>query len=120
VLCSDVLCCAVLCCAVNCLLLLQRDELNLTRASGVLDRDHLGLRDVKEQILEFIAVGKLKDQLAEGGGARETGAGAGRGRGRDSSSDTSAAGGGGVGKDSEREASRSITSKVLCLVGPPG
>lgn len=66
----------------------QRDELNVTRASRVLEADHLGLQDVKRQVLEFIAVAKLKDSQSgqEGGG----------------------------------DASRSIASKVLCLIGPPG
>jgi ATP-dependent Lon protease len=36
------------------------DELDLHKAAEVLDSDHFGLEDVKSQILEFIAVGKLK------------------------------------------------------------
>jgi ATP-dependent Lon protease len=66
----------------------------------VLDADHLGLQDVKKQILEFIAVGKLKDdqRVVESGESAEEGPGL--------------AGG--------REISRGITSKVLCLIGPPG
>lgn len=36
------------------------DELDLHKASEVLNSDHYGLEDVKSQILEFIAVGKLK------------------------------------------------------------
>eukprot|EP00604_Paraphysomonas_vestita_P002956 CAMPEP_0174820794 /NCGR_PEP_ID=MMETSP1107-20130205/4839_1 /TAXON_ID=36770 /ORGANISM="Paraphysomonas vestita, Strain GFlagA" /LENGTH=502 /DNA_ID=CAMNT_0016036799 /DNA_START=1081 /DNA_END=2586 /DNA_ORIENTATION=+ len=36
------------------------DELNIQNASQVLNNDHYGLDDVKSQILEFIAVGKLK------------------------------------------------------------
>jgi ATP-dependent Lon protease len=41
------------------------DSLDLTRARRILDRDHYGLDKVKERILEFLAVRKLK---AEGKG----------------------------------------------------
>jgi ATP-dependent Lon protease len=36
------------------------ESLDLTQAGTVLDEDHYGLADVKERILEFIAVGKLR------------------------------------------------------------
>lgn len=36
------------------------DNLDLPRAREVLDSDHSGLDDVKERIIEFLAVGKLK------------------------------------------------------------
>ena len=36
------------------------DQMNLTQAKHVLDEDHYGLKDVKDRILEFIAVGKLQ------------------------------------------------------------
>ncbi|KAF4651518.1 ATP-dependent Lon protease pim1, partial [Perkinsus chesapeaki] len=38
----------------------SEDNFNIARASEVLNEDHYGLKDVKERILEFIAVGKLK------------------------------------------------------------
>jgi ATP-dependent Lon protease len=37
------------------------DKLDLKRAEQVLERDHYGLEDVKERILEFLAVRKLKE-----------------------------------------------------------
>jgi len=37
-----------------------KDHLDLPRASRILDQDHYGLKDVKERILEFLAVGILK------------------------------------------------------------
>lgn len=48
---------------------LTEDDLDIARARKVLDQDHYGLGDVKERILEFLAVRKLKqerkDELAE-------------------------------------------------------
>ncbi len=42
----------------------SRDRFNLQSARRILDRDHYGLEDVKNRILEFIAVGKLKGDIA--------------------------------------------------------
>ncbi|BCR05992.1 Lon protease [Desulfuromonas versatilis] len=42
----------------------SRDSFNLAKARRVLDRDHYGLDDVKERILEFIAVGKMKGDIS--------------------------------------------------------
>ncbi len=39
------------------------DNLNLKRAENILERDHYGLHDVKERILEFLAVKKLKSDM---------------------------------------------------------
>jgi ATP-dependent Lon protease len=36
------------------------DKLNLKVAQGILERDHYGLEDVKERIIEYLAVRKLK------------------------------------------------------------
>ena len=37
------------------------DKLNLKRAETILERDHYGLEDVKERIIQYLAVRKLKD-----------------------------------------------------------
>ncbi|MGE5153101.1 MAG: endopeptidase La [Bdellovibrio bacteriovorus] len=42
----------------------SKDKLDLKRARRVLDRDHYGLDDVKERILEFLAVGIHKGEIA--------------------------------------------------------
>ena len=42
----------------------SEDRLDLDHARKVLDRRHDGLEDVKERILEFIAVGKLKGEVS--------------------------------------------------------
>mgnify|MGYP001176964017 CR=1 FL=1 len=43
---------------------MSRDAFKIERARRVLDRDHYGLQDVKERILEFIAVGKMKGDIS--------------------------------------------------------
>ncbi len=42
----------------------SKDKLDLKRARRVLDRDHYGLSDVKQRILEFLAVGIHKGEIA--------------------------------------------------------
>ena len=39
-----------------------QDDLDISRARKVLDKDHYGLKDVKERILEFLAVRKLREE----------------------------------------------------------
>jgi ATP-dependent Lon protease len=41
----------------------SKDKLDLKRAQKILDRDHYGLEDVKERILEYLAVLKLKGNM---------------------------------------------------------
>ncbi|GFO56671.1 Lon protease [Geomonas sp. Red276] len=42
----------------------SKDSYNLDRARRILDRDHHGLADVKDRILEFISVGKMKGDIS--------------------------------------------------------
>jgi len=42
----------------------SKDQLDLQRARKVLDRDHYGLGDVKDRIVEFLAVGALKGEVS--------------------------------------------------------
>ncbi len=41
------------------------DRLNLKRAEEILERDHYGLSDVKDRVLDFLAVRKLQEQRSE-------------------------------------------------------
>lgn len=41
----------------------SKDNLNIKRAAKILDRDHYGLEKVKERILEYLAVLKLKKDM---------------------------------------------------------
>lgn len=47
------------------------DRLDLEHAAEILDRDHYGLQDVKDRVLEFLAVRKLKQR--ENGGPEAAG-----------------------------------------------
>lgn len=42
----------------------SKDKVNLRNAKKILNEDHEGLNDIKERILEFIAVGSLKGEIA--------------------------------------------------------
>lgn len=42
----------------------SKDSYRIDRARKILNRDHYGLEDVKERILEFIAVGKMKGDIS--------------------------------------------------------
>jgi ATP-dependent Lon protease len=42
----------------------SKDKLDLKRAGRILDRDHYGLDDVKQRILEFLAVGIHRGEIA--------------------------------------------------------
>ncbi len=42
----------------------SEDNLDISHARKILDRDHYGLEDVKERILEFLAVGIMKGQIS--------------------------------------------------------
>jgi len=43
----------------------SEDRLDIDEARKILDEDHYGLGDVKERILEFLAVGKMRREQAE-------------------------------------------------------
>ncbi len=42
----------------------SKDKLGIEKAREILDRDHDGLEDVKERIIEFLAVGAYKKEIA--------------------------------------------------------
>jgi Lon-like ATP-dependent protease len=42
---------------------LSKENFDISYARSVLDQDHYGMRDVKDRILEFIAVGKLRNSV---------------------------------------------------------
>ncbi len=68
------------------------DNLDIKHARDVLDEDHYDLEDIKERILEFLAVRKLREERKEELEARDTG-------------------------DYIRREREGV---ILCFVGPPG
>ncbi|MDF1501128.1 MAG: endopeptidase La [Anaerolineales bacterium] len=68
------------------------DNLELEHARDVLDEDHYGLEDVKERILEYLAVRKLKSERGEEG----------------------------VFEEDVDEIRKTREGVILCFVGPPG
>jgi ATP-dependent Lon protease len=97
----------------------SRDRLDLVRAREVLDADHTGLDEVKDRIVEELAIRKLRAQRAQPDqrGSTSTQASAGP----DSDRDGGSSGSDGTGSDdtgSDDTPARHGT--ILTLVGPPG
>ncbi len=114
------------------------DKINLMRAEEILEEDHHGLEDVKDRILEFLAVRKLQlDRAAEAAAEPEPGGGEESDVAEESETDPSA-GPGEVREDLPAEAGstaestgedmsisaadihHSGRSPILLFVGPPG
>ncbi len=68
------------------------DNMDLSHARTVLDEDHYGLEDIKERILEYLAVRKLKQERGDELAKRQL-------------------------KDEIRKAREGV---ILCFIGPPG
>jgi len=91
------------------------DRLELDHAAEILDRDHYGLQDVKDRVLEFLAVRKLKGRDEGDSGEPEGG------------TETGESGEAGPAEDAEAdvpirsfEESEEGPGSTLLFVGPPG
>ncbi|MDD9933218.1 MAG: endopeptidase La [Myxococcales bacterium] len=73
------------------------DRLDVSRAADVLDADHYGLSDVKDRVLEFLAVRQLHDEVARQRAAADAEA-----------------------KDEDAEEGASAKGPILLFIGPPG
>ena len=68
------------------------DDLDISHARQVLDQDHYGLQDIKERILEYLAVRKLRQERADEFSNKEF----------------------------EDKIRREREGVILCFIGPPG
>jgi ATP-dependent Lon protease len=102
----------------------SEEDLDVQRAARILDEDHYGLKDVKDRILEFLAVRQLSQAREAGSGRRDAEAQAEK---TDAAAEVSSGGAPGgatvpgktdVGKDT-REAARA-KGRILLFIGPPG
>ena len=82
------------------------EHLDIPEAAGILDEDHYGLGDVKDRVLEFLAVRQLRcSRRRSGGGASEV-----RSRGRTKDE----------GHRTAKDARERAKGPILLFVGPPG
>ncbi len=81
-------------------------ELNIAKSTKVLDEDHFGLKKMKERILEYLAVLKLKQNKYE---SEKTA----------SAQEKTQTAGHGDTKD-EKKPKKATVPTILCFVGPPG
>lgn len=90
------------------------DRLDLTEARNILDADHTGLDDVKDRLVEFLAIRKLRAERAAEDAAAELAAEA-EAQPADADPSTGAAGATPAARPSSRRG-----GAILALVGPPG
>ena len=105
------------------------DKIDLHRAEEILDEDHYGLDDVKDRVLEFLAVRKLQHERSDADGAEvEDDGGAAAGHSDEAAADEGVAEAvpddeakGDAGVDSEDEAATTAgRGPILLFAGPPG
>ncbi|HWV57574.1 MAG TPA: endopeptidase La [Longimicrobiales bacterium] len=95
------------------------DEIDLTRAAEILDEDHYGLEDVKDRVLEFLAVRKLQMDRAAATVA-ESDAGEAGAASTDAAEDAETGNGEAV-TDATHEKAKAVgRGPILLFVGPPG
>ena len=110
----------------------SEDKIDLSLSSEILDDDHYGLEDVKDRVLEFLAVRKLQlerfpdSETQEEGDDKDEGA---KNKDNDEGEgDAHTAGGNGVSGLEEEEGNSSVQEEdpaagrgpILLFVGPPG
>ena len=105
----------------------SQDKIDLALSTEILDEDHYGLEDVKDRVLEFLAVRKLQldrsEDSEEGAGDEETGEAAETGE-ADGAVESSEANGAAEVADAPEESAAAEPvggrGPILLFVGPPG
>ena len=87
----------------------SNEEISLEQASKILDNEHYGLKQIKERIVEFLAVMKLKQQQEEG-----------KKKPKNKDTHLRQGYGGQAKKQQESAISNPGGPTILCFVGPPG
>jgi ATP-dependent Lon protease len=87
----------------------SEDHLDLTQATAVLEEDHYGLKDVKDRVLEFLAVRQLRAAAEQASAADEPAA-------SEEASNAEATPEPVAGNEDDRSAK----GPILLFVGPPG
>jgi len=96
-----------------------KDELDLAKAEEILERDHYGLKDVKDRVLDFLAVRKLQGERGRAGdGDEDRSAEPGDGDGEEEATEP-ASPGRASGRIATGQADDRSGSTIL-FVGPPG
>ena len=88
------------------------EDLDVQRAARILDEDHYGLKDVKDRVLEFLAVRQLwqtREQSAKEAGAAPA-----------PTSESAAGADAGAKVKKEARAVRARKGRILLFAGPPG
>lgn len=86
------------------------DKIDLARSAEILDEDHYGLDDVKDRVLEFLAVRKLQIERAQDADASAS----------EDAAEPEVEAEAGAAPPEEEEDSASGRAPILLFVGPPG
>lgn len=93
------------------------NNVDIKEAAKILDEDHFGLKKIKERILEYLAVMKLKHGNEEGKESSQTSPVAPQSDTPQSISDQSKSQ---PGAPTDGFKKKSVTPTILCFIGPPG
>jgi ATP-dependent Lon protease len=99
------------------------DQLDLPRAAEILEEDHYGLADVKDRVLEFLAVHQLRLERLKKETAAKAAAAEGDGAAASAEPEAAAPAGEADGKKARTGAENGaakIKAPILLFVGPPG